>query len=205
MNSARRISPGWMGEGVSLIWAWCMFQFYSTDLEWSPIRIMNFASIQGVWQTGFLGGVAVYSLQASGCREVPDAPGVYLVLRPDGASPDFLSVGTGARYKGRDSNVAVAILQKKWVDGAIVLNIGKAGGTNTATTLRGRLNKYVRFGQGSNSGHSGGRYIWQLRDSRDLLVFWKPAPDCLPRAIERELLREFKGQHHQLPFANLRG
>jgi hypothetical protein len=116
----------------------------------------------------------------------------------------FLRAGTGARYKGRDSNVSVDILRRKWVDGAIVLNIGKAGGTKIATTLKGRLNKYMRFGRGSNSGHSGGRYIWQLRDSGDLLVFWKPSPDCLPRTVEGELLREFERQYHRLPFANLK-
>lgn len=36
--------------------------------------------------------------------------------------------------------------------------IGKAG-----TTLRKRLNQYLKFGNRQNIGHWGGRYIWQIK------------------------------------------
>jgi hypothetical protein len=113
---------------------------------------MNFATIDDIRHAGFVGEVIVSALQVSGCREVPDEPGVYLVLRPDARAPDFLHEGTGGRSKGKDPNVKVARLRTKWVEGTVVLNIGKAGGPDIAETLRGRLNKYMRFGQRKNSG-----------------------------------------------------
>jgi hypothetical protein len=83
-----------------------------------------------------------------------------------------------------------------------VLNIGKAGPGRTAT-LKSRLLNYVRFGQGKNSGHSGGRYIWQLPNSRDLLVCWKATGKAVPREVEKRLIAEFRQKYGKLPFANL--
>jgi hypothetical protein len=165
---------------------------------------MDFASIDDVRRGGFVGEVAVSALQASRCRDVPDEPGVYLVLRPDASSPDFLPEGTGGRSKGKDPDVEVACLQRKWVEGAVVLNIGKAGGPDVAETLKDRLNKYMRFGQRKSSGHSGGRYIWQLRDSGDLLVCWKVTGKAVPEDVEKGLISEFERKYGKLPFANLR-
>jgi hypothetical protein len=166
---------------------------------------MNFGSINDVRRGGFVGEVAVSVLQASGCGEVPDEPGVYLVLRADTSPPDFLPKGTGGRYKGRDSNVEIGCLRSKWVEGAIVLNIGKAGGPGTAATLKGRLKKYMRFGEGKNSGHSGGRYVWQLRNSCDLLLCWKVVTAGeVPRNVEKRLIKEFRQRYDKRPFANLK-
>jgi len=132
---------------------------------------MNSASINDVSQGGFVGFVKISALQESACREVLDEPGVYLVLRRDAGPPIFSPQGTGC---GKYTNEKVADLRRKWVERTVVLNIGKAGGPDIKETLRKRLKKYMRFGQGKNSGHSGGRRIWQLRDSGDLLVCWKP-------------------------------
>jgi hypothetical protein len=61
----------------------------------------------------------------------------------------------------------------------------------------------LRFGQGERVGHGGGRYIWQLRESCDLLVCWKITALDSPRTVEKGLMNEFKQTHGKLPFTNL--
>jgi hypothetical protein len=60
------------------------------------------------------------------------------------------------------------VLRESWVPKTHVMNIGKANIANR------RLSEYGRLGAGTNIGHKGGRYIWQLADSGDLLVAWHP-------------------------------
>ena len=86
--------------------------------------------------------------------------------------PEFLSRGTGGFFKGKDPNVSITELGTNWVKNTCVVYIGKAG-----TTLRKRLNQYLKFGNGQNIGHWGGRYIWQIKNSGNLLLCWKPTPD----------------------------
>jgi hypothetical protein len=88
---------------------------------------VNFNSIDDIRQNGFQGFTTVCALQTSRCSEVPDEPGVYLILRSNMALPDFLSESAGGHFKGKNPTVAVDELRSKWVENAIVLNIGKAG------------------------------------------------------------------------------
>jgi hypothetical protein len=163
---------------------------------------MNFESIDGIGEAGFAGFAPISALQASNCCEVPDAPGVYLVLRPNNTGPDFLPESAGGHFKKKDPTVPVSLLEEKWVEDAVVLNIGKAGPGETAT-LRTRLKAYMQFGQGKPVGHRGGRYIWQLRHSCDLLVCWRVTGEIHPRTVEKGLIREFEGRYRKLPFANI--
>jgi hypothetical protein len=162
---------------------------------------MNFACIHDIRRSGFDGFVTVSVLQAAKCCEVPNKPGVYLILRPNSVRPEFLKESVGGRFKENDPTVAAQKLESKWVENTPVLYIGKAG-PRTAT-LRSRLWQYVRFGQGQRVGHWGGRYIWQLPESCNLLVCWKITALDSPRMIEKALLNEFKQAHGKLPFANL--
>jgi len=131
---------------------------------------------------------------------IDDSPGVYKISRISLESPEFLEVGTGGWDKKRNSNVSIDILRDKWVDGARILYIGKA-----ENSLRKRLGRYMDFGAGRPVHHHGGRYIWQLADSRDLLVSWWVLPDDLPPGfVETELMEEFFDTYGKLPFANLR-
>jgi hypothetical protein len=163
---------------------------------------MNFDSIDDLRQQGFIGFLSIASLQ-SDCSMVPDNPGVYLVLRFDNKQPAFLETGTGGWFKGRDPNVKVSLLESKWVEDACALYIGKAGGPNQKTSLKTRLQAYMRFGQGKRVAKWGGRYIWQLRNSRDLLMCWKTTPDDIPENAECRLIQKFVAQYGKLPFANL--
>jgi len=48
-------------------------------------------------------------------------------LRPKTTRPCFLDESIGGHFKGKNPTVAVGTLENKWVDDALVLNIGKAG------------------------------------------------------------------------------
>jgi hypothetical protein len=95
------------------------------------------------------------------------------------------------------------VLKSKWVERALVLYVGKAGGPGKLATLRSRSKNLMRFGQGKRVGKFGGEYIWQLRDSGDLLVCWKLTPNAVPRDVEKCLIREFEEVYQKFRFANI--
>jgi hypothetical protein len=130
--------------------------------------------------------------------------GVYLVLNPDyEKEPEFRPIGTGGHPKGKDPNVTIDELKSNWVDNSLVVYIGKAGGDGEKATLQSRLKQYLRFGQEKKSPHGGGRFIWQLKNSADLIVCWKRLPNDDPRDVERQLIQDFKSVFSKRPFANL--
>lgn len=149
---------------------------------------------------GFRGFLPFGELKDS---EVPAEAGVYVVLRPDRHSPAFLPSSPAGRFKERDPSVSVEELTAAWVDGAVVVYIGKAAsGKDGQRGLRQRLDEYLRHGAGKKVGHWGGRYIWQLENSPELLVAWMPTPGQDPGAVEDMLIAEFEQIHGALPFAN---
>ncbi|HLT53616.1 MAG TPA: hypothetical protein VKZ97_06985 [Flavobacteriaceae bacterium] len=126
---------------------------------------------------------------------IPSEKGVYYILSLK-EKPKFLSIGSGGYFKGKNPNVDIETLEANWVDKTMIIYIGKA------TSLKKRLNQYIKFGEGKNIGHYGGRYIWQLTNSKDLLVCWKTSHDD-PRVEEKKLIEEFVSIHGKRPFANL--
>ena len=165
---------------------------------------MNFDSIDTIAACGFQGFITVFDLRASGCKEVPPKPGTYLVLRPLASYPKFVYPSTGGYFKGKDPTVQQDELEHHWVEGTIVLYIGKAGGVNSTRTLRGRLQTYLKFGEGKPVAHWGGRYIWQLADADELVICWKTTPRSDPALEEQKLIRAFTARYGKRPFANLR-
>ena len=135
----------------------------------------------------------------AGINAIPARPLVYVVYRPSGDLPGFRELSSGGHFKGRDPTVPVETLRVKWVDGAHTINIGKAD------VGRPRLKSYARFGAGEPVAHWGGRYIWQLVESPELLVAWHEIDwDETAREYESRLLARFRGLHDgRLPFANL--
>lgn len=149
-------------------------------------------------QEGFSGFSSFQELGASGLSEVPAKAGVYVVLIGPGTSPRFLPESVGGHFKGRDPTEAPARLSDEWVDGAEALYIGKAN------DLRRRLREFVAYGVGKPVGHQGGRLIWQLENSSDLMVAWKGTQRD-PETVEHSMLERFCALYGgRLPFANLR-
>jgi hypothetical protein len=143
------------------------------------------------------------------CSYVPNERGNYLVLYLNGNRPEFVPKGVGGFFKGKNPNVSIAELLSSWVDGTIVIYIGQAGGVRagkwSSQTLNDRISTYMKFGQGKDVGHFGGRYIWQIRDYRDLVLCWRPWPNKIrnPKQVEGELIPEFRSVYGKRPFANL--
>ena len=137
--------------------------------------------------------------------DVPRGPGVYVVVRPTDAPPQFLDVSPAGRFKGIDGTEPVADLRDRWVSESRVMYIGKANvGRSGRRGLRRRLDEYCRYGAGAPVAHSGGRRIWQLADHGDLLVAWRETPDADAAAIETAMIAAFRRHHGRLPFANAR-
>lgn len=155
----------------------------------------------GLTSAGFVGFVPFADLPTT---EIPDRVGVYAVLRETPEAPAFLPRSTGGCFKHQDPTVPGDQLERAWVPDAHVVYIGKAGPRARGKQgLKVRLSEFYRFSAGKRIGHWGGRYLWQLADSSDLIVAWRETPDRDPKDVERELIDAFKADHHGVsPFAN---
>jgi hypothetical protein len=170
---------------------------------------MNFTNLDEIKKAGFTGFKTVKELLADhSC--IDSVKGIYLVLYLHNKPPEFLIVGSGPKLykKKKNPNAPIEELKLNWVENTIVINIGKAGGKNdkvieTKATLRSRLKPYMKFGNGKDVAHYGGRYIWQLKNSNDLVICWKKLPEGEPRAEEKKLIAHFKLKYRMRPFANL--
>lgn len=156
---------------------------------------MTFNDIDEIKKAGFTGFKKMSELFLDSSM-LPDNNGVYLVLTIDNKPGEFLTIGSGGHFKGKDPNISLADLKANWVDNTKVVYIGKA------TSLKSRLKDYFRFGQGKNVGHYGGRLIWQLKYSKDLVVCWKSLTTD-PREFEADLIQQFVKTFGCRPFANL--
>lgn len=164
----------------------------------------DFGSIESIRAAGFEGFLSIKELQATNCEAVPRERGIYLILRMPLHAPTFLASSVGGHFKKRNPTVELAVLESAWVADTPVVYIGKAGGSRSKATLYTRLRSYMQFGKGKPVGHWGGRYIWQLADGLELVVCWQATPDAELAEVESRLIREFKQQYQQRPFANLR-
>ncbi|MFF2087366.1 hypothetical protein ACFVVM_26630 [Nocardia sp. NPDC058176] len=151
--------------------------------------------------SGFTGFVPFADLPTS---SVPAAAGVYVVVRTATTPPVFVPVSPAGWFKGRDPSLPVSELQSSWVPGEPVVYIGKANlGRSGKRGLRTRLDEYRRHGEGKPVGHWGGRMIWQLADSADLLVAWRAEVDA--RAVEKSMIAGFVEMYGRRPFGNRTG
>jgi hypothetical protein len=165
---------------------------------------MDYNSTKSLKEHGFEGFETIGSMMDNSCKNVPCEQGIYFVLNLD-LTKDFLTESTGGWFKKRNPSVEQYILEQNWVDNTLILNMGKAGGSESSATLNSRLRQYMQFGRGKAVGHWGGRLIWQLSNSSDLTICWKILPNDEPRDIERAFIQDFYRVFGKRPFANLTG
>lgn len=133
----------------------------------------------------------------------PDECGIYAVVRKSVGTPSFLEESPGGWFKDLDPSYPMRRLHEKWVPGAKIIYVGKAGPTK-GRTLRKRINEYLRFGYGDPIAHRGGRAIWHLKDVLNCKIAWKICDRGDPPMHEKRLLRKFERAYGKLPFANFR-
>ena len=141
--------------------------------------------------------VTLAELAGSRCACIPEEPGVYWVLAPEGMpirfrERSFPGVRPYPAQLLRDKYAACARKD--------ILYIGKAEGRRG---LRQRLKQYMDYGLGRGGIHRGGRAVWQIEDSGLLLLAYEICPD--PGGQERQLLRDYREQNGAYPLANWRG
>jgi len=163
---------------------------------------MTFSSIQELKKQGLNGFYSIKELTQNPLL-IPKEKGVYLVLSFYN-EVKFLKEGTGGYFKGKNPNVPIAELKRNWISNALILYIGKAGGLDSKATLYSRLKQYIKFGQGKDVGHYGGRFIWQIQNSNELIVCWKELLNSEPSIVESQLIEEFSKKYTKRPFANLK-
>jgi len=167
-----------------------------------------FDSIESLKKEGFVGFKTVAKLRENRSI-IPRVRGIYMVLYLGEGRPKFVAKGTGGEFKGEDKNVAISLLESKWVSNTIVIYIGQAGGVLAGkwseATLFDRVRRYIKYGEGRPVGHQGGCYIWQISGCEELVLCWKPLPNHIsdPKQIEGELIKEFMSKYDgKMPFAN---
>jgi hypothetical protein len=137
-------------------------------------------------------------------NRIPQKPGIFAVLRPEGFEPQFLARSTAGIFKKKDPTLKAEALDAEWVDGADVLYVGKAGpGSKGNRGLRRQIQEFVDFGKGKPPGHWDGRLIWQLAAARTLIIAWKELPVDQLNAAEARYHAAFEEEYGRLPYANL--
>lgn len=125
--------------------------------------------------------------------QLPPRRGVYAVLRLSTERPALIETNVIIRRKA----YTVERLEDKWLDGQTIVYIGMA---EPVDGLYGRLGDFSK----QSSSHTGGRALWQLADSRDLVAAWVETPDHIAEVLEKSYLRTFKAKFGRYPFANWR-
>lgn len=142
---------------------------------------------------GFVGWIPFPAIRESACSS---SGGVYVITYSCSEPPTFAEQSCGGWFKGKDPTVSLAALGANWVDDAEVVYIGKAD------RLKRRLTQFADFGAGKPIGHWGGRLIWQLPRTDQLLVAWRETPGRVPLEVEGELIAAFRRAYGKAPFAN---
>ena len=152
----------------------------------------------GFERLGFLGWKPFGALEAG---DLPPRHGVYVVVREAGPRPHFLLDSVGGPHKRKALTVDVELLEMAWQDEAEVVYIGKAG---SRRGLQDRLWAFAKQGRGRSVGHAGGRFVWQLPASEELLVAWRETGGLDVGDVEEALLALHIDQFGRRPFANMK-
>lgn len=137
-------------------------------------------------------------LCSNNCKSVPEEPGVYWVLAPEGMPIHF----SERAYRPGAKIYPASILLGKYnlCADKRTIYIGKAGGKHG---LRQRLKQYIDYGRGRGKIHAGGRAVWQIPDAEFLLLAYEVCEN--PEEREHQLLRAYRESNGSYPLANWRG
>lgn len=141
---------------------------------------------------------ALSTLYSSDCQNIPDEPGVYWVLAPDGFPIRFNE--TSSNHSAPFYSVDKLMKKYSACKEREVLYIGKAKGKKG---LRQRIRQYIKYGWNEGKNHKGGRAIWQIENAGMLLLTYEVCSDC--EAREHQLLRAYQAANGCYPLANWRG
>ena len=156
---------------------------------------------QSLKQDGFTGFRPLGDLDIN---RIPQKPGIFAILRPDGFRRQFLAKSTAGIFKKKNPTLKMEALDAEWVDGADVVYFGKAGaGSKGNRGLRRQVQEFVDFGKGKPPGHWDGRLIWQLAEAGSLIIAWKELPVEQLNAAEAGYHAAFVEEYGRLPYANL--
>ena len=157
--------------------------------------------IDGISLDGFSEPISIDELRQTRCGKVPEKSGIYMIIRPSDSAPRFLRKSTGGLFKALDPSYPLKVVHENWVDGAHVMYVGM---TAADGGLRSRLCQFFDFGAGKRVGHRGGRLLWHLVDSPELLVRWRTCAASKADAAETAAIASFKSVHDgRRPFANI--
>lgn len=162
---------------------------------------MDSSRVDGIPLEGFAESLRVDHLYATRCSGVPVGSGVYVVLWIWKQVPTFRSESCGGWFKGKNPSYSLDLVRANWVEGANVVYVGKAAGREG---LRCRVRQLVDFGFGKRVGHRGGRLLWHLAESPQLLIRWREMPAAAVESAETNAIARFKAAHQgKRPFANM--
>lgn len=167
------------------------------DRAVTPTEDPSLTAVSAAWnrleleRVGFVGFVPLIGMDRT---KLPRRHGVYVVVHQLDQEPEFLDSNVIDKWPPYQS----AHLRERWLTDAPVVYIGKAEGK---VGLHRRVGAFSR--QATN--HSGGRSLWQLEKSQDLLVAWLETPGESALAVEQRYLQAFKAEYGSYPFANRRG
>ena len=170
---------------------------HERDRAMSSTEAPSLTSVPAAWnrleleRVGFVGFVPLIGMDRT---QLPRRHGVYVVVHQLDQEPEFLDSNVIDKWPPYQS----AHLRERWLTDAPVVYIGKA---------EGKVGLHLRVGAFSRqaTNHSGGRSLWQLEKSQDLLVAWLETPGESALAVEQRYLQAFKAEYGSYPFANRRG
>ena len=68
--------------------------------------------------------------------------------------------------------------------------------------LKERIRALIRFGHGKSNRHSGGEWLWQIKNLEDLGLLISSCPNSQERGYEKWVIDKFLEEHNELPLCN---
>ncbi len=137
----------------------------------------------------------------AGWQDLPDEPGIYVVLFATNQPLHFVPRSTTVLYADPTS---CEELQSKWTRicqkaPTDIIYIGKGD------SIRKRVRILARFGVGRAGNHHGGEWMWQVQEIAEARVVIQTCPAGKQVGFENWLLKRFYEEHGDYPLANRAG